>query len=98
MRRAATRLKSSDEPTVEVGEPKEMPELGTVGGSSPFLHSPYLLRVGPHVPPLQDVAEELHRSSMENALLGLDVEPVLRQSLKDQMGRGGCGPPGSGKK
>ena len=67
----------SDKPTVKIGESEEASELGAISGSRPLLHHPYLLGVGPDLPLLQNVAQELHGGCVEHALLSLDEEPVL---------------------
>ena len=55
-----------------------------VSGSRPLLHRPHLLGVGSHLSLLHDLAEEFHGGGVEHALLGLNKEPVLQQSLEDQ--------------
>ena len=75
---------SSDKPTVKIGESEEAPDLGAISGSWPLLYRPYLPGVGPDLPLLQNVTQELHGDCVEQALLRLDEEPVLQQSLKDQ--------------
>ena len=70
-----------NEPPIKVCKPQETSELGPIRWARPLLHRLDFLRIGPNSSLLQNVPEELHGVSGEDALFSFHKQPVLQQAL-----------------
>ena len=72
----------ADEPPVKVGKTEKLLFLTGTGGG-PVCNRPDLLWAGPHLPALNDVAEEGNRGCTKLAFLSLYIEFIFQQSLEN---------------